>query len=641
MDGQRLIRGDVLRASIFLVPLLGVCLLASADARAGAPAAGADATLFDSLIDQAERGELVLNGPQQVRAFLARLEGLLPPEDPLRELRLRGVHCDFDDLDSPGAGLAYARQGLADAQRLGDVASQIRFHLCEANYTDGAGQVGQSAAPVEAALALAREFGDPRLLAHALGRRGNVYSLLGQQAAALSDFLEVQTLLRGAGLLLEAEANLHEVAIAFRRMGDHDKAREYLAQSIAFAEREQRWGLLSVSLLQTAFAHQDSGNPDKALALHRHAAEVAAAHALDYEFAAAQLGIAAAQVKLGGLEDATAALAVARRGFERFGDRSNDGMLHLLEGQVRAGRGDHTGAQAHYRAAGRAFAADPNPRYEVELHAARARSHEARGEYREALEDTQRELDGRQQGYEDARLQHSLLLQYQFDTARRELEHARLQAERSSQQQRLQDIERANRWQLGALVSGGMLLALLLFLLRLQLQRMRRISALALTDPLTGVANRRHLEAAAIPAVAKARRRGRPLAAVTFDLDGFKQINDGHGHAHGDQVLVRVVRACESVLRPGDLLGRIGGEEFLVLFPDTPLEAAAALAERLRASVERIDLADIAEDLRVTISLGLSPLKAQDTGLPDMVARADAALYRAKANGRNRVELQV
>ncbi|HJW46392.1 MAG TPA: GGDEF domain-containing protein, partial [Lysobacter sp.] len=188
------------------------------------------------------------------------------------------------------------------------------------------------------------------------------------------------------------------------------------------------------------------------------------------------------------------------------------------------------------------------------------------------------------------------------------------------------------------LLSGGLLVALLLFLLLRQLRNMRRISALALTDTLTGVANRRHIETAAGDAVAQARITGEPLAVLTFDLDWFKRINDGHGHAGGDQVLVRVARACESVLRSNDLLGRIGGEEFVVLLPNTPEEGAATVAERLRECVARIDLSDIAAGLNVTISLGLAMLRPQDDGLHDVIDRADAALYRAKDAGRNRVE---
>jgi diguanylate cyclase (GGDEF)-like protein len=600
-----------------------------------------DAHQFDRLIEQIERGDLIVSSPQQIRDAVKVLDGLRPADDAKRELRLRGFRCDYDDLGQPASGLAFARAGMADAQRLGDVGNQIRFGLCEANYIDGSGQTSQSAASVATALALARKHGDPRLLAQALIHRGSLRSLLGEQAAALTDFLEAQRVYKAAGLHKEAEAGLGDIAAAYRRMGDHDKALEYLRQGVAFAERQGDPGLLSVALLQTAFLHEDLGRHDEALAVQRRAIQVAAEHGLEYDVAAAHLAMASSLVKKGDFSGAETALATARIGFERLGDKSNEAMLQLLEGMVLAGRGDDVLALENYDRATREFDADPNLRYQVDLYAARALSHEALGDYRAAMDDLKLERTGRRKLNDDARTQQSLLLQYQFDTARRDVENAQLQAEQRSQQQRLKVVERANRWQVAALISSSLLLLLLSVLFLRQLRSMRRINRLALTDALTGVANRRHIEVAAEQAVEQSRASGQPLAVLTFDLDWFKRINDGHGHASGDQVLVRVARACEAVLRQNDLLGRVGGEEFVVLLPNTPPEAALLVAERLRDSVHRLDLSDIAEDLGVTISLGLAMLRPQDDGLHDVIDRADAALYRAKDAGRNRVAIEL
>ncbi|QNP41850.1 tetratricopeptide repeat-containing diguanylate cyclase [Lysobacter solisilvae (ex Woo and Kim 2020)] len=634
----------------FLPVLLGWCVSGDAPAQALAPAAppdlasfGAtpDAAQFDRLLEQVERGDLTVSSPQQVRAVIARLDALRPRDDERRALRLRGFRCDYDDLGPPAVGLAFARAGLADARRLGDIGGEVRFGLCEANNIDGTGQTSQSIASVETALALARKHNDPRLLAQALTHRGSLRSLLGQQAAALTDFLEAQRVLTAAGLRKEAEAGLGDIAAAYRRMGDHAKALEYLRQSMAFAERQADPGLLSVALLQTAFLHEDQGRHDEALGVLRRAIEVAAGHGLEYDVAAAHLAMASALVKKGDFSGAETALATARIGFERLGDRSNEAMLQLLEGMVLAGRGDDTQALAHYDRAAREFDADPNLRYQVDLYAARSLSHEALGDYRAAMDDLKLERTGRRRLNDDARTQQSLLLQYQFDTARRDLENARLQAERRSERQKLKAVERAYRWQLAALISTGLLVLLLLGLFLRQLRSTRRINKLALTDALTGVANRRHVEVAAEQAVEQARTLGEPLSVLTFDLDWFKRINDGHGHASGDQVLVRVARACESVLRSKDLLGRMGGEEFIVLLPNTSSDAALLVAERLRDSVHRLDLSDVASELAVTISLGLAMLRPQDDGVHDVIDRADAALYRAKEAGRNRVAVEV
>lgn len=637
-------------SGIILLAVIGWCVVVDVPAqpapsadRAGLDAFGTtpDAGQFDRLIEQVERGDLIVSGPQQVRDVVRRLDALRPKNDARRELRLRGFRCDYDDLGQPAAGLAFARAGLADAARLHDVGEQIRFSLCEANYIDGSGRTAQSAATVDAALVLARKHDDPRLLAQTLVHRGSLYSLLGQQAAALTDFLEAQKVYTAAGLRKEAEASLGDIAAAYRRMGDHDKALEYLRQGIAFAEREGDAGLLSVALLQTGYLHEDLRQYEEALAVLRRALDVAAAHGLEYDVAAAHLAMASSLVRKGDFDAAETALTTARAGFERVGDRSNEAMLQLLDGMVLAGRGDHPQALEHYDRAARAFEADPNLRYQVDLYASRALSHEALGNYRAAMDDLKLERSGRSRLYEDSRTQQSLLLQYQFDTARRDLENARLQAERRSQQQRLKVAERASRWQWAALVSIALLMVILLALFMRQLRSMRRINQLALTDALTGVANRRHVEVAAEQAVTNARAQQEPLAVLTFDLDWFKRINDGHGHACGDQVLIRVARACETLLRQNDLLGRMGGEEFIVLLPKTSTDAALMVAERLRDSVHRLDLSDLAEDLNVTISLGLAMLRPQDDGVHDVIDRADAALYRAKEAGRNRVAMEI
>jgi len=172
------------------------------------------------------------------------------------------------------------------------------------------------------------------------------------------------------------------------------------------------------------------------------------------------------------------------------------------------------------------------------------------------------------------------------------------------------------------------------------LVRMRRLGEMAATDPLTGVANRRGIEQLGDEAVASARMMRQPLCALVIDVDHFKRVNDNHGHPCGDQVLARIAHACRDALRHIDLFGRHGGEEFLVLLPDTRLASALPVAERLRHAVASLSFEDIAPGLAVTVSIGMAQLRAEDAGLRELVARADAALYRAKANGRDRIEAE-
>jgi len=168
-------------------------------------------------------------------------------------------------------------------------------------------------------------------------------------------------------------------------------------------------------------------------------------------------------------------------------------------------------------------------------------------------------------------------------------------------------------------------------------QANRRIEELSRSDALTGVHNRRHLDETLAREVERARRQGSPLAVAILDLDHFKAVNDCHGHAAGDAVLAATGRTLSAQARPYDTVARYGGEEFVLVLPGAGAGDAVRYAERLRAAVEQMTVPDHA-GLRVTASFGAAVLCGDD-GAAELLRRADAALYRAKAGGRNRVEL--
>ena len=173
-------------------------------------------------------------------------------------------------------------------------------------------------------------------------------------------------------------------------------------------------------------------------------------------------------------------------------------------------------------------------------------------------------------------------------------------------------------------------------------QRMRasawRLKELASHDHLTGVFNARAFEVQAQRLLAVARRHGRGCALLFVDLDHFKRVNDEHGHAAGDVVLQRTAQALASALRQSDVLGRVGGEEFVLFLPETDLAQATHLAEVLRARVEALK-PEISPGRRlpVTASIGVAASPSGATDLGRLRQQADQAMYQAKAQGRNRV----
>jgi len=162
---------------------------------------------------------------------------------------------------------------------------------------------------------------------------------------------------------------------------------------------------------------------------------------------------------------------------------------------------------------------------------------------------------------------------------------------------------------------------------------------MAITDALTGLYNRRYMESHVGALVEQAAARGKPLTVLVLDIDYFKAINDSHGHDAGDDVLREFATRVKKSIRGIDLACRLGGEEFVVVMPETDMAVAALVAERIRRRIagEPFAIDSGAKAIDVTLSIGLAALGAPgDTGAT-ILKRADQALYRAKRDGRNRV----
>lgn len=168
----------------------------------------------------------------------------------------------------------------------------------------------------------------------------------------------------------------------------------------------------------------------------------------------------------------------------------------------------------------------------------------------------------------------------------------------------------------------------------------KELVRLATTDALTQTHNRRHALELARREITRQRRTGRPLALLVMDLDHFKTVNDTHGHAIGDAVLVGVSAVCKEALRAMDIFGRLGGEEFVVVLPETDEAQAVVSSERLRARIAALETPAPGASVHITVSIGIAistgKVEDVDATLTRLLHQADAALYAAKARGRDR-----
>ena len=166
---------------------------------------------------------------------------------------------------------------------------------------------------------------------------------------------------------------------------------------------------------------------------------------------------------------------------------------------------------------------------------------------------------------------------------------------------------------------------------------LQELEQLAITDPLTGISNRRHLLRLTAQEGERARRHARPFSILMLDIDHFKRINDTHGHTVGDHALLVMAQAVMDSLRREDCFGRLGGEEFVALLPETEIQAAVEVGDRIRCRIADLVIPVEAHQLSMTVSIGVSTYRFDDTAIEMVLQRADEALYRAKRQGRNQV----
>ncbi|HXI49401.1 MAG TPA: diguanylate cyclase [Steroidobacteraceae bacterium] len=269
----------------------------------------------------------------------------------------------------------------------------------------------------------------------------------------------------------------------------------------------------------------------------------------------------------------------------------------------------------------------------------RARTNAALHNYRDAYNDLS-EYTRRYVSTNDAdRTKQAVALRARFETDREIERNALLKRELDLSHEQSQRQAQQLRWNAIAAVSAVLVIALLMYFLVSNFRYRQQLVRLASTDGLTGLPNRRRTAELATDALAAATESDKPLTIAIIDMDHFKFVNDRCGHATGDYVLREFARLGRESVRPEDALGRWGGEEFLLIMPDATADVAIATLERLRTLVFGINLPPSGAGLRVSLSAGLATRDRQVRSLDELIARADAALYVAKNEGRDLVRV--
>jgi diguanylate cyclase (GGDEF)-like protein len=273
----------------------------------------------------------------------------------------------------------------------------------------------------------------------------------------------------------------------------------------------------------------------------------------------------------------------------------------------------------------------------AQVYELRARTYAALGQHQKALEDYKVHMQRSKAAIAAEKASEAAALRARFETDREIERNTFLQRELEIQNERLAAQSDRLRLLIVAAVAGACMIALLTYLLLINRKQKQMLVRIALQDDLTELPNRRRTLELAGEAFEQARRDGTPLTIGLIDLDHFKLVNDRFGHAVGDFVLQEFARLSRRVVRDTDVVGRWGGEEFLILLPDTTLDVGLAIVERVREEALKIKGGTVADDLRVSLSAGLATNEGNPAHLEEIIASADAALYDAKKGGRDLV----
>ena len=513
----------------------------------------------------------------------------------------------------------------------GNPAADARALIDRGTALEKAGRIEEATRDYTAATTLAERTGDRVLLGDALQSLGYMQYYRGDTNAALANLRRAYDLAIAAGNAKAQRESLAVIAHIYAddRVRQYDRAIEYYRQVLPQFEAAKADDEVADTLFNIGSTYDRKNDLTAALDWYRRALAAEEKLGRKGEAAFVKRSTAVTLGKLGRLEEALLLLDDALRTFTA--EKQTDGAMQVRQsrGIIRRRLGRIDAAIEDLETSRGWFEAQKSSRFLQKTNEELALAYSAAGRYRDAYDARTRDAALQRELAEKLREEHTSRLRVQFDAEKKEHENRALIRENAA-------AARIRRLQTIILILGAAIILVLGYLASRLMRDARRMRVMAMTDELTRLPNRRHILTLAEEQLQHARISREPLSVVAFDIDHFKRVNDTSGHAVGDVVLQRVAHACRAALRPGDRVGRTGGEEFLVVLAATTERDAIAVAERLRTAVEAIDCGDIAPALGVTISLGVAQWDGHAT-LERLIAAADEVLYRAKREGRNRV----
>jgi len=549
------------------------------------------------------------------------------------EIRARLVLCDYQserNHDAATAQIEFAIALLPQAKRLGLRAGVL---TCQGEIFEQQGNNVKAREYYEQAVQAATTAQDDEMLAGALFARGYLVGLQGNFIAGLTDLRRSQQLFERVPLPQHVLSVRNGIAIFYSRMGDFAQAlpiyeQTLKAQTQAGMKREQ-----VVTLYNIGRANEHLSNWDAAQRAFNASLDIGTQLGYVRGQAHAWRGLAAVETAIGDPREALRILDRAADLQAKTPDTRLGAQIQLVRGRALHKLRRWQESAAVLEATVKVFAA-ADAIFELrDAYDELASVYADQGQWRAAFENRSRSQAASEKMYRNQLDQRFATLKVEFETAAKEKENKLLVRQNEVNQAALVQERSVQRLQAAVIALSILLLVMLTALAWRQRRSSARMRVLAMTDELTGVPNRRSVLARVMPLLQDA--DAPPCAMLAIDIDHFKSINDQHGHPQGDEALRSVAETLTAHIREPAFIGRLGGEEFVVVLPDASLDSARALAERLRERVMAIDSTRWTGARPMTVSIGVTLSTPGKDTTSTMLQRADAALYNAKHAGRN------
>lgn len=515
---------------------------------------------------------------------------------------------------------------------------QLDLALCKTWFLHQLGKNQQVFEQLDSIIDNAYLLEDPRLIADSRTIRGSILSYMGNFSAALEDLITAQNLYESLNLEYWANVNLGQIANSYRRFGDAKTALTYQGKLESFYLKSNQAYSANLINIEMGMSLEELGRYQEANERYQRAREFWLKENELLAAADMAVSIGGNFINLNQPEKAKTLLEQAQKHITPD-VASSYSYMNLYLAKVHHQLGNHNQALEYIQTAETAFNEHNNTRGLNQVLHLKSQVYQSLEQWSDAYYSLLAYVDAHEALDKKTLSDRNSEMQARFNTDKIQSENEWLIQRDKDKEQQLQILQRNEQMQIIIIVLVAIILAIVSIFAYKQLMRKQQFKFLALTDELTKLSNRRDTYAQGLHFLKAAQQSAKPFSIISFDADHFKKVNDNLGHEIGDKVLVKLASICSSMMRETDVVGRVGGEEFLVLLPNIDKTKAIEIANRLIDTIANYDWSQISPHLQQTISAGVTSY-SNETELSPLLLKADKALYSAKAAGRNCVKAE-